>query len=151
MAIFEARDPDFEARVRASFARQQFMAHIGAELASIAPGMCELHLPFNETVTQQHGFYHGGVIGTIADVAGGYAAHSLMGAEDSVLTVEYKLNIMAPGKGDVLIARGEVIRPGRTLTITRADVFAVSKGEESLIASAQQTLMRMAGVLDQPA
>lgn len=148
MTDFDLRDPNFAQRVRASFDRQKFMAHIGAELTRIEPGFCELRLPFNASLTQQHDYFHGGAIGAIADVAGGYAAHSLMDADDSVLTVEYKLNIMAPGKGEMLYARGHVMRPGRTLTITRVDVVAVTDGRESLIASAQQTLMRMAGVPD---
>lgn len=148
MAEFSLRDPNFEVRVRASFARQNFMTHIGAELCRVEPGFCELRLPFHVNLTQQHDFFHGGAIGTIADVAGGYAAYSLMGPDDSVLTVEYKLNIMAPGKGDVLVARGQVLRAGRTLTITRIDIAAEANGQEALIATAQQTLMRMAGVPD---
>jgi uncharacterized protein (TIGR00369 family) len=145
MTEYEARDPDFERRVRESFTAQAFMAHIGAEMIGLAPGFCELRLPFAAALTQQDDYFHGGAIGTIADVAGGYAAHSLMGPDDRVLTVEYKLNIVAPGRGRALLARGQVVRPGRTLTTTRADVLAETDDGEVLIAVAQQTLMRLDG------
>ena len=145
MTDFDTRDPDFEQRVRASFDNQAFMAHIGAVMTVIRPGYCELTLPYGVALTQQDGFFHGGVIGAIADVAGGYAAHSLMSATDRVLTVEYKLNIVAPGKGRALMARGHVVRPGRTLTATRTDVIADGEDGEILIAIAQQTLMRLPG------
>lgn len=120
------------------------MAHLGAEIFRVAPGTTELRLRRQNALLQQHGYFHGGVIATLADVAGGYAGFSLMGPDDSVLTVEFKLNIMAPGDGEELRARGQVIRSGRTLTITRADVFVVKGGRETLCATALQTLMRMA-------
>ena len=145
MAAFEARDPDFAGRVAKSFASQGIMGHIGARLRLIAPGYCEIELPYSDSVSQQHGFFHGGVIGTIADSAGGYAAFSLMGATDGVLTVEYKLNLMAPADGELLIARGEVLRPGRTLTVTRAEVVVVKDGDEKPCAAMQQTMMRIVG------
>ena len=148
MDDFEIRDPAFEARVRASFARQGIMGHLGARLGLVAPGRCEIRLPHRGEVTQQHGYFHGGAIGTIADSAGGYAAFSLMAAGDSILTVEYKLNILAPGDGDELVAWGRVVRPGRTLTVTRADVFVLRDGTQHMIATMQQTLMRMAGQSD---
>ena len=109
MTGFEARNPDFEARVRESFARQTFMKTLGAELGAVAPGRVEIRLPYREDLCQQHGYFHGGVIGTLADNAGGYAAFSLMAAEDSVLTVEYKMNIVAPGAGVALVAEGAVL------------------------------------------
>tara|TARA_B100000029_G_scaffold400118_1_gene398968 strand:+ start:102 stop:569 length:468 start_codon:yes stop_codon:yes gene_type:complete len=140
MNEFAARDPDFEARIRASFGRQSFMQHIGAELTHVMPGRVEIHLPWQEFLGQQHGYFHGGVIGTIADNACGYAAFSLAAAEDSVLTVEYKLNLVAPGKGEALIARGEVIKPGRTLTVCEARIYAVNRGKEKLSAIALETL-----------
>ncbi len=106
MATHEAADPDFERRVRNSFARQAFMGFIGSELAEVRPGFCEIRLPYRKELSQQHGFFHGGVVGTLADNAAGYCSYSLARAVDSVLTVEYKLNLLAPARGDLLIARG---------------------------------------------
>ena len=145
MNDFNPKDPDFAARVRKSFAAQGIMSHIGATLTLIEPGACEIELPYSDAVSQQHGFFHGGVIGTIADSAGGYAAFGLMDAEDGILTVEYKLNLMAPADGDLLIARGRVLRPGRTLTVARAEVCVVKDGREIACAAMQQTLMRIVG------
>ena len=121
------------------------MGHIGARLGSVRPGYCEIELPYSEAVSQQHGFFHGGVIGTIADSAGGYAAFGLMDAEDGILTVEYKLNLMALADGDLLVARGQVVRAGRTLTVARAEVGVVKNGVEVACAAMQQTLMRIVG------
>lgn len=143
-------DPDFAARVRASFARQAAMGLIGAELTAIEPGRVTIELPVRDDLTQQHGFVHGGIVGMIADSAGGYAAYTLMPADASVLTVEYKINMLAPAKGERLVARGEVLKPGRTLSIVRADVFAIDAGGQKLIAAMQQTLMVMHGVSDEP-
>ena len=147
---FEPGDAGFPRRVGESFARQRFMTLLGAELTDVSAGFCEIRLPYREDLTQQHGFFHGGVIATIADTAGGYAAYSLMGASDSVLTVEFKLNITAPGRGEYLIARGRVLRPGRTLSVTRAEVFGLANGVETLCAAAQQTMMRLADSPDRP-
>src|SRR5438477_9230656 len=102
-------DPNFEQRVKESFLRQEFMSYIGAILYAVKPGYCEIHLPYKKELSQQHGFFHGGIVGTIADNVGGYAAFSLMPATASVLTVEYKLNLLAPADGDLLIGQGEVI------------------------------------------
>jgi uncharacterized protein (TIGR00369 family) len=140
---FEPRDPDFAARVAGSFARQGLMATLGAELAAVEPGYCEIRLGFRDGLSQQHGFFHAGAIGAIADSAGGYAAYTLMGAGDSVLSVEYKLNLLAPGRGELLVARGRVVRPGRTLTVCQVEVAVVRGGEETLCALAQQTLIRL--------
>ena len=145
MKDFEAKDPDFAERVRKSFDAQGIMDHIGATLTLIEPGVCEIELPYSDAVSQQHGFFHGGVIGTIADSAGGYAAFGLMDAEDGILTVEYKLNLMAPADGDLLVARGQVVRAGRTLTVARAEVGVVKNGVEVACAAMQQTLMRIVG------
>ncbi len=142
---FTAKDPNFKARVQNSFDGQGIMHHLGAKLVSVIPGACEVELPYSDAVSQQNGFFHGGVIGTIADTAGGYAAFSLMDGDDGILTVEYKLNLMAPASGELLIARGQVLRPGRTLTVTRADVFVVKDGVETVCAAMQQTLMRIVG------
>lgn len=151
MPAFETGDPDYERRVRDSFARQPFMATLGAELAAVTPGRVEVVLPYAEGVTQQHGFFHGGSIGAIADTAGGYAAFTLFPAGSTVLTVEYKINIMAPGKGERLVAIGEVVRSGRTLTIVRVDVHAEAEGARTLCATATQTLICLAGRSDGPA
>jgi len=146
---FQALNPDFAARVEASFARQRVMALLGATIDHIEAGACHIRLPFKEDLCQQHGFFHGGIIGTIADSAGGYAGFSLMPEDASVLTVEYKLNLLAPADGDCLIARGCVIRPGRTLVITRADVSVRKQGRETLCATLLQTLMTMHGHKDE--
>jgi len=137
-------DPQFASRIRASFQRQKAMALIGASLTVVEPGQVEVALPWREDLTQQKGFIHGGIIGMIADTACGYAAYSLMPADSSLVTVEYKINILAPARG-ALLARGEVIRPGRTLTVTRGEVYA-EDGKH--IASMQQTLMMLAGTPD---
>jgi uncharacterized protein (TIGR00369 family) len=146
---FEPRNPDFEARVRGSFARQRAMALIGARLARVEPGRVDIELPIRDDLGQQHGFVHGGIVGMIADSAGGYAAFTLMPADASVLTVEYKLNMLAPAEGDTLIARGEVLKPGRALSVVRADVWALRNGNETRVAAMQQTLMVMHGMADE--
>jgi uncharacterized protein (TIGR00369 family) len=143
---FTPSDADFEQRVRASFARQKAMSFIGASLSLVAPGKVEVSLPFRAELTQQKGFVHGGIIGMIADTACGYAAYSLMPASASLVTVEYKINILAPGVGS-LVARGEVVKPGRTLSIARAEVYSDS-GKH--VASMQQTLMMLADTADRP-
>jgi uncharacterized protein (TIGR00369 family) len=141
MTAFEPGDPDFEQRVRDSFARQTIMTTIGAELRSVAPGAVEIALPFHERNTQQHGFVHAGVVTTIADSACGYAALSLMAADSAVLTVEFKVNLLAPAVPPLLIARGRVERPGRTITVCRGSVFVVDGGEEKPVALIQATMM----------
>ncbi len=143
-------DPHYVERVRSSFARQQFMSFLGAKLVEIRPGYCEIHLPYKGELSQQHGYFHGGVIGTIADNAGGYAAYTLQPADSSVLTVEYKLNLLAPGDGELLIARGQVVKPGRTLTVCKSEIAVVKNGLEKLCAIAVITLMQMAGKSDGP-
>jgi uncharacterized protein (TIGR00369 family) len=143
-ARFQPVDPAFESRVRASFARQKAMVLIGASLASVAPGRVEIDLPFRAELTQQKGYVHGGILGMIADSAAGYAAYSLMPPSASLVTVEYKINILAPGIG-TLVARGEVLKPGRTLTVARAEVYS-EDGRH--VASMQQTLMMLADTRD---
>lgn len=140
-----AHDPAFADRVRASFAKQHAMDLIRATLPVVEPGRTEIHLPHWSGVEQQHGFVHGGVVGMIADSAAGYAAMTLVSAAASVLTVEYKMNLVAPADGEKLIARGKVVRPGRTLVVTQAEVFAVKDGKETLCALMQQTIMVMHG------
>jgi uncharacterized protein (TIGR00369 family) len=143
---FQPQDPDFAARVRASFARQKAMDLIGARLAVVAPGYTEIELPYRPELTQQKAYVHGGILGMIADSACGYAAYSLMPARASLVTVEYKINILAPAKGD-LVARGQVVRPGRTLTVARAEIHAADGAH---VASMQQTLMMLADTPDTP-
>ena len=137
-------DPRFADRIRDSFSRQKAMALIGASLTSVAPGAVEIALPFREDLTQQKGFVHGGILGMIADSACGYAAFSLMPAGCSLVTVEYKINILSPARGS-LVARGTVIRPGRTLTVARAEVYA---RDGKHVATMQQTLMMLADTPD---
>lgn len=143
-------DPNYEQRVRASFARQAVMALIGARMTKVEPGRCTIELPVRDDLTQQHKYVHGGVVGMIADSAGGYAAFTLMPPDAGVLTVEFKVNMLAPAKGERLIAVGSVLKPGRTLSIVRADVVALEGGRETLIAAMQQTLMVMHGMEAEP-
>ena len=143
MTEFEPRDPDFIAKVRDSFSRQTAMQTLGAALGSIEPGVVEIEMPFRADFTQQHGFVHGGIITTILDSACGYAAFSLNSADTTVLTVEYKVNFLAPAKGDRFLARGEVVRPGATVTVCKGDVLAYDGGEEKLVATMLMTMMTM--------
>jgi len=145
MPDFEVADPDFTERVRHSFGRQGLMTHLGAAMTRVEPGLVEIEMPFSDELTQQHGFYHAGGIASIIDTAGGFAASTLFAADDGVLTVEFKLNLMSPADGDLLIARGEVIKPGRTLTVTKGEVFVRKNGETKACALMQQTLMRIVG------
>ena len=145
-----AADPDFEARVRASFARQGLMHTLGAELAAVRPGFCEIRLPYRDALSQQHGYFHAGATAAVADSAGGYAAFSLMGPGDSVLAVEFKINLLEPARGEMLVARGQVVRSGRTLSVCRVDVFAIRRGAETPCAAMQQTVIRLADRSDAP-
>ncbi len=146
----EPPDPRFAERCRASFARQRAMALIGARMARIVPGRCEIELPFRADLTQQKGYVHGGIVGMIADTACGYAAYSMMPASASLVTVEYKINILAPGRGERLLARGDVIKSGRTLSVTRGEVYAELDGAQTLCAVMQQTLMMLPDTPDTP-
>ncbi len=143
--MHKAQDPHFVERVRASFARQPAMVLIGASMPVVEAGYTEIHLPHKPDITQQHGYIHGGVVGMIADSAAGYAASTLTAHETGVLTVEYKLNLLAPAEGQLLIAEGSVVRYGRTLIVTRAEVLAVNHGKKTLCALMQQTIMAMHG------
>lgn len=147
----EAADPQFAGRVRASFARQPMMQTIGATLETLAPGRADISLPFRPDLTQQHGYLHAGVVATIADSACGYAAYTLMPAGASVLTVEYKINLLSPAAGERFVARAGVIRPGRTLTIVQADVFASANGDERRIATMLATIITLRDRSDHPA
>lgn len=143
MMNFNPKSSNFKEKVAESFSRQKFMQFIQAELVCVEPGYCEIQIPYQESLTQQHGFFHAGIISTIADNAAGYASFSLMEQESSILTVEFKLNIVAPGDGDLLIGKAQVLKNGRTLTICRSDVFIVKNGEEKLCAASQATLIEL--------
>jgi uncharacterized protein (TIGR00369 family) len=147
-STFVARDPGYAQRIRASFARQGAMALIGAELAELAPGYCAISIVPRAEISQQHGYVHAGIVGTIVDTAGGYAGFTLFPADSSVLTVEFKLNLLAPATGDRLVAEGFVVKPGRTLAITRGEVHAEKDGKRTLVALMQQTLIVMHGKAD---
>ena len=142
---FVPADPGFETRTRASFARQGAMALIGARLERVEPGRVEIVLPFRPELSQQHGFFHAGMIAAIADSAGGYAGFTLFPPEAGVLTVEFKLNLIAAADGERAIALGEVIRSGRTLTVCRLDAFVEKGGERVHCATGVQTLMALTG------
>lgn len=144
------RNDQYEQRVRDSFSRQNYMEFIGAELTKVEPGAADITLKKHDGLTQQHGFFHGGVIGALADNASGYSAFTLADADSSILTVEYKINLVSPADGDLLIARGRVVKPGRTLVPAQSDVFVVKDGKEKLVATALVTLMLMVGWSDDP-
>jgi len=138
----------FEARVRESFARQGAMKLIGAAITDVAPGYCAIALTPRPELSQQHGFVHAGIVSAIVDSAGGYAGFTLFPEDASVLTVEFKLNLLAPAKGERIVAEGFVVKPGRTLAITRGEVHAEDGGKRTLVALMQQTLMVMRGKHD---
>ena len=140
---FQPRDAHYEARVRSSFALQRVMSTIGASLRSVSPGVVEIELPFSEHLTQQDGYLHAGITTTIVDSACGYAALSLMPEGSSVLTVEYKLNFVAPACGEKFLATGRVLKPGRTLTLCNGEVHAIYGETTTLVAVIQTTMMRL--------
>ena len=150
MVEFQPSDAGFEQRVRESFARQGAMRLIGARLGVVEPGRVDIELPYREELTQQHGFFHAGITSTIADSAGGYAAFTLFPANSSVLTVEFKISLVAPAHGEKLIAVGRVKKAGRTLTICELEVVAVRLGEAKTCALGLQTLMCVQGRADMP-
>jgi uncharacterized protein (TIGR00369 family) len=145
MTPFEPADPEYGARVRASFAQQAMMRTLGATLERVAPGEVDIRLPFRADLTQQHGFLHAGAMTTVVDSACGYAALTLMPVGAAVLTVEFKVNLMAPGKGEGIVARGRVLKAGRTLTTCSGDVFAVTGGEERHVLTMLATMMTVQG------
>lgn len=149
MATHVPKDPAFAARVRDSFNRQGAMQLLGAKLDRLEPGVVEIGLEHRPELTQQHGFFHAGILATIADSAGGYAAYSLMPAGSTVLTVEYKINLLAPADGHRLRARGMVVKSGRTLTVCDLEVV-VLRDTETLCARGLQTVMCLANRGDTP-
>lgn len=147
-----ALDPAAERRCRDSFARQAFVLHLGGAIESIGAGRVSLRLPFRPELAQQHGFFHAGALTTLADTAAGYAAFTLMPEGAAVLTVEFKVNLLRPGRGAAAVARAEVLKPGRTLMAVRADVFCAPEGgAEELAATMLATMMRVQGRADVPA
>ncbi|HEU4768854.1 MAG TPA: PaaI family thioesterase [Pyrinomonadaceae bacterium] len=144
MTIKRATNPAFADEIRESFSQQTIMDLIGGELTLIEPGVIEISLGYRSDLTQQNGYVHAGIITTIADSACGYAAYSLMPPESDVLAVEFKVNLLRPAKGDRFVARAEVIKPGKTLTVVRADVVAIAGGEDrQLVATMLGTMMRL--------
>jgi uncharacterized protein (TIGR00369 family) len=134
-----------ERRVRESFARQRFMALIGAELSAVEEGRVEIELPASPQLTQQHGFLHAGVVAAATDSACGYAALSQMPEDAAVLTVEYKINLLAPAEGEHLVARGRVVRSGRTIYVCAGNAFMAVAGEERHVATMTATVMCVRG------
>ncbi|HEU4994822.1 MAG TPA: PaaI family thioesterase [Gemmatimonadaceae bacterium] len=135
------QDPNYDSRVRASFAKQRLMATLGALLEVVEPGRVDIRLPVREDLTQQHGFLHAGAIASVADSACGYAALSLMPSDAGVLSIEFKCNMLAPATGEAIVARGSVLRAGKTVMVCRADVYALANGSEKLVAAMQGTMM----------
>lgn len=140
---FEPKTADYAAVVAASFARQGLMRALGIELARVEPGLCELRAPFRPEVSQQHGYFHGALVGAALDSAGGYAALSLMPPDSEVLSTEYKINFTAAAEGEELIATGRVIKPGRTLTVTEARAYCCKGEVHVLCAIMLQSLIRL--------
>ena len=145
MQAFDPQDPNFESAVRESFDGLALMRTIGATLERVTSGEVEIVLPFRNDLTQHHGFMAAAVLTAVADVACGYAAMTLMPAGSSVLTIEYKANFLAPARGERMVARGRVIRPGRTVTVCAGDVVAVDGQTERAVATLLATMMRVAG------
>jgi uncharacterized protein (TIGR00369 family) len=139
------KDPAFQARIQASFDKQGLMRTLGASILRIAPGAVDIALPASPSVSQQHGFVHAGAVAAIADTAAGYAALSLMAPGAGVLTTEFKINLVAPAAGERIVARGRVIKAGRTLTLAQTEVFSETAGEERLVALLTGTLMTIEG------
>ena len=142
---FAPADPDYEARTRASFDKQGAMRHLGAILEVVQPGHVEISCPFRRELSQQHGFFHAGIISTIADSAGGYAAFTLFPGDSGVLTIEFKINLIAPADGERAAAIGEVIRSGRNVTVCRLDAFVDKGGKRTHCATGLATLMTVTG------
>jgi uncharacterized protein (TIGR00369 family) len=144
MPPFAPPNQDYAASVAASFAKQGLMRALGIELSEVTPGACVLCAVADPRLTQQQGLFHGALIGAMLDCAGGYAAYSLMPPGSEVLTTEYKVNFIAAAEGERLIARGRVLKPGRTLTVTLAEAFSARAGVETLCAIMLQSLIRVA-------
>jgi uncharacterized protein (TIGR00369 family) len=134
---------DWEAVLRDSFARQTIMATLGATLETVEKGRAVIALPYAAHICQQHGYLHAGVVTTIVDSACGYAAFSMMPPQSAVLTIEFKVNLMAPAKGERFLAEGRVVKAGRTLTVTQGDVVAIDGDKRTTVAIITATMMRL--------
>jgi uncharacterized protein (TIGR00369 family) len=141
MSRFEPKDPEYEARVRASFGRQEAMQTLGIEIVGLGPGEIELSMPYSRAYAQQHGFVHAGIIATALDSACGYAAFSLMPGDAAVLTVEFKINLLAPAKGERFLFRSRVVKPGRAISVCDGQALAFDAGAEKLVATMTGTMM----------
>jgi uncharacterized protein (TIGR00369 family) len=150
MRQFKALDPAFAERMRESFDRQAVMQLLGATMTRIEPGVVTIELPHRADLTQQHGYFHAGIIATIGDSAGGYAAYSLMPADCTVLTVEYKINLLEPADGERLVATGRVIKSGRTLSVSEVEVELLGRGTRTTCAWLLQTVIRLENRVDRP-
>lgn len=140
--MHQPRNPSFAEEIKQSFSKQTIMSLIGAELSRVEPGIVEITLPYRADLAQQHGYLHAGVVTTIADSACGYAAYSLMPPKSEVLSVEFKVNLLRPAKGEVFLASAEVIKSGKTLAVVRADVFGLNQsGRRELVATMLGTMM----------
>ena len=137
----ETRNPSFAEEIKQSFAKQTIMSLIGAELTRVEPGLVEITLGYRADLTQQHGYLHAGIVTTIADSACGYAAYSLMPPASEVLSVEFKVNLLRPAKGETFLALAEVVKAGKTLTVVRADVFGMKDDQRELIATMLGTMI----------
>jgi uncharacterized protein (TIGR00369 family) len=146
----EPKDPEFEAKVRDSFARQGIMAHLGARLEKVQPGLVEIAVPYRRELSQQHAYFHAGVVATVADSCAGYAAFSLMPPGSSVLSIEFKVNLLAPADGQRLLARGKVVRSGRTITVCTMEAEVEKGGVWTPCMVGQATMMCLAGTPDRP-
>jgi uncharacterized protein (TIGR00369 family) len=142
MTSFQIRDADFERRVRESFSRQQVMGLIGASLRRVEPGAVDIVLPYRDDLTQQDGYVHAGILTTVADSACGYAAYTLMPAGSEVLSVEFKVNLLRPAAGELFVAEARVLKAGKTLTVTRGDVYGRAAGETKMVATMLATMIR---------
>lgn len=138
----QSPDPNFVEKIRQSFTHQGVMKHLGASLTIIGTGFVEIRLPFSEACAQQHGFFHGGIIATAADSASGYATYTVLEPDEECLSAEFKINFLSPARGDTLIARGSVLKTGRTLVVTEATVSVLRDGEEHECALMIHTLAR---------
>lgn len=138
---FEILDNHYEAKVLDSFSRQNFMQNLGAKITKLGPGFCEITMPYKDSLTQQHKFIHAGAIGAIADSAAGYSAFTLSAPGSSVLTSEYKINLLSPAKGEAFVARARIIKSGKTLKIAFCEVFAIEGKSEKLCAALMATIM----------
>ena len=141
MNSFNPSDPDFKNRVLSSFNNQGVMNTIGARISSIAPGKVEIDFGFHESLTQQHGYIHAGILTTVVDSACGYAAYTLMPSDSEVLTIEYKVNFISPAKGELFKTIGKVVKPGRNITVCAGDVIAIDQGREKTVATMLTTMM----------